>query len=95
MHINNSKALRLQRIFRGNDRALIVAMDHGSYMNVLPQAEDPGKILDSIREAGADAVLTTAGIAANYADRFGSMSLILRVDGSGSMLDSGATFEQR
>ncbi len=95
MQHNKSKSRRMQRIFRPNGRSLIVAMDHGSYMNVLPQAADPGKILDDIRDAGADAVLTTAGIAATFQDRFGSMALILRIDGSGSMLDSGARFEQR
>lgn len=95
MHMNNHKARRLGRIFREDGRALIVAMDHGSYMNVLPQAADPGRILDDVREAGADAVLTTLGIVSRYSDRLGAMGLILRVDGSGSMLDQGATFEQR
>lgn len=95
MHVSSTKVRRLQRVFREDGRALIVAMDHGSYMNVLPQAADPGRILDAVREAGADAVLTTLGIATTYTERLGSMGLILRLDGSGSMLDQGSTFEQR
>ncbi|MBX3142054.1 MAG: hypothetical protein KF875_14965 [Trueperaceae bacterium] len=95
MHVSSTKVRRLQRVFREDGRTLIVAMDHGSYMNVLPQAADPGRILDEVREAGADAVLTTLGIATTYTDRLGGMGLILRLDGSGSMLDQGSTFEQR
>lgn len=95
MQVSSTKVRRLQRVFREDGRALIVAMDHGSYMNVLPQAADPGRILDDVREAGADAVLTTLGIATTYTDRLGDMGLILRLDGSGSMLDQGSTFEQR
>ncbi len=90
-----AKRRRMQRIFRENGRSLIVAMDHGSFMNVLPHSADPGRILDEVREGGADAVLTTMGIASTFADRFGRMSLIMRVDGAGSNLDNSMVFEQR
>ncbi len=95
MATTHPKNRRMRRLFRSNGRSLIVAMDHGSYMNVLPQAADPGKILDAVREAGADAVLTTMGIAKEYSANLGAMGLILRLDGSGSMLDKDASFEQR
>ncbi|MEJ2667530.1 MAG: hypothetical protein P8Z81_10605 [Deinococcales bacterium] len=95
MHPKFIKKRRLQRIFREDGRALIVAMDHGSYMNVLPEAADPGKIIDDVREAGADALLTTVGIASTFSERIGPMSLILRIDGSGSTLDKSFEFDQR
>jgi len=85
----------MQSIFRQDGRALIVAMDHGSYMNVLPQAADPGGIIDKVREAGADALLTTFGVAKTFARNIGDMSLILRSDGSGSGLDKTYEFELR
>jgi len=85
----------MKRIFRENGRALIVAMDHGSFMNVLPDNADPGRVIDEVREGGADAILTTMGIASTFLDRIGRMSLIMRVDGSGSQLDKTMVFEQR
>lgn len=95
MHSKIAQKRRMQRIFRSDGRALIVAMDHGSYMNVLPQAADPGRIIDAIREAGADALLTNFGIADTYAANIADMSLILRADGSGSGLDKTLDFELR
>ena len=85
----------MQRIFRQDGRSLIVAMDHGSGLHVLPEMADPGKILDDIRGAGADAVLTTMGIATTFAENIGAMGLILRIDGAGSALDQNLDFRQR
>lgn len=95
MHKKIIQKRRMQRIFRQDGRALIVAMDHGSYMNVLPQAADPGRIIDEIREAGADALLTNFGVADTFASNIGDMSLILRADGSGSGLDKTYEFQTR
>lgn len=95
MQSKPAKSRRMKRIFRENGRALIVAMDHGSFMNVLPDNADPGRTIDEVREGGADAILTTMGIASTFLDRIGRMSLIMRVDGSGSQLDKDAVFEQR
>jgi len=92
---NIAKTRRMQHIFREDGRSLIVAMDHGTYMNVLPQAADPGKLIKEFRAGGADAVLTTMGIASTYAQEIGPLSLILRVDGSGSHLDRSMSFDQR
>lgn len=90
-----AKTRRMQKIFREDGRSLIIAMDHGTYMDVLPQAADPGKLIKEFRAGGADAVLTTMGIASMYAQEIGPMSLILRIDGSGSHLDRSMSFDQR
>jgi class I fructose-bisphosphate aldolase len=81
---------RMYRVFRADGRSLVVALDHGAGANVYPAAADPGPLLDAIVAGGADAVLTTAGVASRFAGRFGSIGLVLRLDGGSSELDGGA-----
>jgi DhnA family fructose-bisphosphate aldolase class Ia len=71
---------RLARILREDGRALIVAMDHGS-QGPVAGLEDPGCVLDEVVEAGADAILTSFGIATAFAGKFERCGLILRIDG--------------
>ena len=72
---------RLGKIFREDGRTVIVAMDHGMGMNVNPALDRTGEILEAIVAGGADAVLTTYGIASKYADILRHVGLILRCDG--------------
>ncbi len=71
---------RLCRIFRPDGRTLIVAMDHGS-QGPMPGLERPGHTLDEALTGGADAVLTSLGIATTFAPKIEHCGLILRVDG--------------
>lgn len=89
----NSMKQRMNRIFRENGRTFILAMDHGTGLQVLPELADPGKILDAARTGGVDAVICTYGILSAYGSRFGKMSPIVRVDGGPTMLgpDGGCT----
>lgn len=80
---------RMYNIFREDGRALIVAMDHGASLDVHPALADPGAILDAVVAGGADAILTTFGIAKNYFQHVKRAGLILRVDGGSSALPSG------
>jgi fructose-bisphosphate aldolase, class I len=77
---------RLDRIFRSNGRTVIVAMDHGMSLPVLPDLEMTGEKLKAIAAGGADAVLTSFGIAARFQEELNGMALILRLDGGGSAL---------
>lgn len=83
------KRHRLDHIFAEDGKALIVAMDHAATFGRMAGLEDPGRVLRQIRSAGADAVLTTYGVATRFAADLGSMGLILRVDGATSMLAEG------
>jgi class I fructose-bisphosphate aldolase len=71
---------RLHNIFGGDGRALIVAMDHGS-QGPMPGLEKPGRVLDEVVEAGADAILTSFGIATTYIRKVEKCGLIIRIDG--------------
>ncbi|MEW6623040.1 MAG: fructose-bisphosphate aldolase [Bacillota bacterium] len=77
---------RLKRIFRKDGKSVIVAMDHGMGLNVLPELNDTGEVLKKIVDAGADAVLTTFGIAKKYKEVLSDTGLILRLDGGSSHL---------
>ncbi|MGD8793652.1 MAG: deoxyribose-phosphate aldolase [Anaerolineae bacterium] len=72
---------RLNRIFRPSGRALIVAMDHGLLDGPCPGLEDPGQVISQIVAGGADAVLTSYGVARRFARELAPVGLILRADG--------------
>lgn len=56
------KSYRLRNIFSRNDKALIVAMDHG-IIGIVEGLEDFRLIAEKVIEAGADALLVTPGAA--------------------------------
>jgi fructose-bisphosphate aldolase, class I len=77
---------RMARIFREDGKTVIIAMDHGLGLDVTAGMKNPGPIIKSIVEGGADAVLTTFGIAARFEQELSGTSLILRMDGGNSKL---------
>jgi DhnA family fructose-bisphosphate aldolase class Ia len=77
---------RLNRIFRPSGRALIVAMDHGLLDGPCKGLENPAATLSKIVAGGADAVLTSYGVARNFARELASIGLILRVDGGATSM---------
>lgn len=79
------KSSRLRRIFASDSRTVIVAMDHTAYFGPTAGLERPDEVLPMVVEAGADAILTTAGIAARFGDRLGRAGLILRADGGSTV----------
>jgi len=75
------KNLRRGRIFRNDGKSLIVAMDHGMADGPIEGLEKPGQTLSKILSGGADAVLTTFGIAMQFHDLMkGRVGLIVRLD---------------
>lgn len=66
-------------------------MDHGMGLPVNPALDDTENILKAIVAGGADAILTTFGIAKRYADVLGDIGLILRADGGTSVLGDGSS----
>lgn len=80
---------RMHRIFKEDGKSLIVAMDHGSAMNVFPDLLDTERVLEEIVSNGADAFLTTFGIVKNYWRVLKDVGIILRIDGGISMIREG------
>src|SRR5690348_11732082 len=56
-----SKALRMRRLFRADGRLLLVVLDHAAFMGPLPGLDVP--TIAQVVPAGADAVMTTYGMA--------------------------------
>ncbi|MCF6335317.1 MAG: fructose-bisphosphate aldolase [Spirochaetales bacterium] len=82
---------RLGNIFRDDKKTVIVAMDHGLGLDVLPAMKDTSGIITSIVRGGADAVLTGYGMGRNFTEELKGTGLILRVDGGNSILSSFQT----
>ncbi|MCS7061407.1 MAG: deoxyribose-phosphate aldolase [Anaerolineae bacterium] len=71
---------RLRRIFYADDKTVIVAMDHGNYLDrPMAGVSDPARVIRETLAAGADAILTTFGTAMRCADALGRGGLILSV----------------
>lgn len=81
---------RMKNIFRADGKTVILPIDHGAALNVLPAMKDPASVIGRCFEAGADAVLTTFGIARAYESALEGRGLILRMDGGNSQLGGGA-----
>ncbi len=81
-----SRIRRLNHIFRPDGRALIVAFDHGMIDGPAKGMEQPAETLRKIVAGGADAILTTYGMATRFAKEIASLGLILRLDGGGTKL---------
>lgn len=79
---------RLNRIFREDGRALIVALDHGLIDGPLPGLQRPGATLARVTAGGADAILTSYGVAQRFARELAPVGLILRLDGGATSLGS-------
>lgn len=80
---------RLNRIFRPDGRALIVPMDHGLFDGPCKGLEQPGETIARVVAGGADAVLTTYGLASHFARELAPIGLILRADGGTTSLGMG------
>jgi DhnA family fructose-bisphosphate aldolase class Ia len=74
-------AIRARRVFGSDGRSVIVALDHAAFLGPLPGLDAPGELIASVAEAGADAVLTSYGVARAFGGCLGRMGLILRADG--------------
>ncbi len=86
---------RMHNIFDNDGKTFILAFDHGAVMDVGQKAPDPRRIIDGVREGGADVLLTTGGVAGAFADEIGSMGLIVRADGGTTVKgETGIVFEQ-
>lgn len=80
------KARRLGRIFRPDGRALIVAMDHAAIFGPGKGLERPGETIGRVVAGGADAIMTSFGIAKQFARELAPVGLILRADGAPTKL---------
>jgi class I fructose-bisphosphate aldolase len=73
-------------VLASDGKALVVAMDHARTFGAVEGLEDPGAVIDAALDAGADAVMTTFGVAKRYRELLiGRIPTILRLDGGPSL----------
>jgi DhnA family fructose-bisphosphate aldolase class Ia len=73
-------------LLKNDGRALIVAMDHARTHGVIEGLQDPGKVLETVIEAGADGVMATFGVMKKYRNLIaGRVPVTLRLDGGPSL----------
>ncbi len=77
---------RFHRIFARDGRSVIAAMDHGMTEGLMPGFEEPEQLFEQVIEGGADAVLTTVGMARKFGKLFSGVGLLIRCDGATSPL---------
>src|SRR5919107_96225 len=72
-------------ILASDGKALIVAMDHARTHGAIGGLEDPGAVIEASVDGGADAVMTTFGVAKRYREQLaGRIPTIIRLDGGPS-----------
>ncbi len=83
-YINTGKTIRLGRILNPQTgRAAVIAFDHGVHLGGIPGVMNPGAMLQTLADAGADAFLVGPGVARAFASTFtgrGAPAMILRLD---------------
>lgn len=82
---------RLSNIFRSDGRTVIVALDHGLLDGPCPGFERPADTIAAVVEGGADAILTSYGIASRFQAELARVGLIVRSDGASTNLGTAST----
>lgn len=73
-------------IMASDGRALIVAMDHARTHGVIDGLENPGKVIETMIDAGADGIMTTYGVIKHYRNLIaGRVPVLMRLDGGPSL----------
>ncbi len=81
---------RWNNIFKEDNRAFVLAMDHAMLMEVSDCGlKNPAEVIRKSIKGGVDAILTTFGVAGNFQKEIGNAGLILRLDGGTGILHPG------
>jgi class I fructose-bisphosphate aldolase/fructose-bisphosphate aldolase/2-amino-3,7-dideoxy-D-threo-hept-6-ulosonate synthase len=85
---------RMHHLFAADGKAVMVAMDHAR-LGSARGLEDPVKAVTRVVAGGADAILTTPGMARAVAGALGGRGLIMALDSEGPVADYGAELALR
>src|SRR2546430_17487116 len=77
---------RFHRLFGADERSVVIAMDHGTTDGAVAGFENPEKVLEQVIAGGADAILTSIGIARHFSKQLKDIGLMIRCDGATSPL---------
>ena len=75
--------VRFRRLFREDNRTVVVALDHAQFQGALPGLQSMRRIVDDVVTGGADGVILNPGAARECAEIYaGRCALIVRVTGA-------------
>lgn len=77
---------RFHRLFGADGRSVVIAMDHGTTDGAVAGFENPQQVLEQVIAGGADAILTSVGIARQFSKQLKDVGLLIRCDGGTSPL---------
>src|SRR6266487_3479108 len=77
---------RFHRLFGADERSVVIAMDHGTTDGAVLGFENPEQVLEQVIAGGADAILTSIGIARHFSKQLKDIGLMIRCDGATSPL---------
>jgi len=80
----------MRNIFASDAKTVIVALDHGLVEGAIAGLRDPAETINAVIAGGADAILTSYGIASTFADHLGGIGLILRSGSAETAVRIGA-----
>ncbi len=83
----------INKVLNLEGKTVIVALEHGTMFNVLPELVDTGDVIEKILSAGADGIITSYGIARKYRSILSGTKVIMRVDGGSCQLSKNLDFE--
>src|SRR3989442_1850969 len=75
---------RFHRLFGADGRSVVIAMDHGTTDGAVAGFENPQEVLEQVGAGGADAILTSIGIARHFSKQLKDVGLMRRFDGATS-----------
>ena len=81
---------RLNRIFKPDGRALVVACDHGMISGPDQGIENMERTLAQVIAGGVDGVMASYGTATRFAAKLAQVGLVLRMYGAGTVLGPNA-----
>ena len=62
MSADLGRSFRMRRMFKGDGKVVVVALDHGAFMGPAPGWIDPAPTVEAVVRGGADAIMTTIGV---------------------------------
>ncbi len=88
--------VRYRRLFREDDRAVVVALDHAQFQGALPGLQSMQSIVSKVVAGGADGVILNPGAAPACAEIYaGRCALIVRVTGASTSFNPSFDYHRQ
>lgn len=88
--------VRYRRLFREDDRAVVIALDHAQFQGALPGLQSMQSIVSEVVAGGADGMILNPGAARDCAEIYaGRCALIVRVTGASTSFNPSFDYHRQ